>query len=1301
MARSPLYDLYDPSGRLRAQAEAGGEDATLEDLMPEDEKSSLLRKLADVGSSGIAGLGWLLDTPGSIVRGGLHSGLGKAASALWDTTDDRVSGRELARSYGLAGDEDTWSNFGGGLAAEVLLDPTTYASLGLNVLLGRGAKTAAGLLAQKAGLLQGTDVAAHALNTGHRQFLRKSTTRSLLESMTDDVAREEAKKNFLFNADKVVKKTGRTVDQLMDDPITRTNQLGFMGYDVGATDFFGEKAGDWLAKFADDLGEGAKHAPLLGPAYLTSQRWFNPDVLKQTTVENQWRARQAENLRRQREVPFKREFAAREGDVIRHLQDNPIDVDGVAVQLTPNDPEYTAVMRNIMEGLGVLNKVPELPVAPILGSPDYAAAKRAYDRAVQSRLKMAAAMKVAQDETTPHGQLVKWFQGFREEAKANAEKMGLPLDSYWSKAGTEFFPRQQTRFDNEMVPGPNKEGRFGQARQWLNFRRGSQAAEVSDASSVGRKAELDVLGGTHVLNDMSVADELAELLRNTPNNQVRQVLDDYHRAKFPEIQRNGGGVYSHLDDEVNPDLQNWTTPADLPKGHPLNKQIAGIEQQLRGFAPRKQLQDKINMNTFLVGDPNGIPQPALQKELDDAIAQLAQRDKLSDELDTLRGQYTQAADQLRLDTFNEAVAKHEAAKEKNYIKLADFLRKMDPQHAQKGVPIFGQNIFNEIKRYGQSRARVESNAEFLMNMINPDKGGPMAAEFRAVDTVPGGVNYSAQEAGQKLGFDKDKFAAMWAAATGTHPDEMSIDKNFIDQWASRASPGKTTPGFEELLSSYDAYTKGFKTLALLWPARYTRDDYSGSFAAATKGLFNFKDRAIGARIGRGNYFDDGWFSPSLAKRLEDTFYGSIKDPRERVRKFLIDAGGEGLGSSTASDDLMRGASSTNMVEGFPGAAGKMRSSLSKMAYNPDRTWGGAVWDFLSTRGSSGNTNPILEAGDRLAEFTDARNRYGTYLTAIRKGNSPAEARRLADLTQVNYKPEAFTDVERDVLKRIFPFYSYTKGITPYIADQVVNHPSGGMGQAIRATNRGTEPKEDMFTPDYLRQSASIPLPGGFPLVGLSADSPLQRFITNLDAPYEGPVNLGTPGIGNTAYEKLVSGLQKTGLNVLGQMNPLLKGPLEGLTNRQFYSGRQLSDLYSMLEQTMGAPGRTAEQVLVNLPGGSRVLGTTRQLTDQRLSPQERAVKFLVNALTGVKFQDVDEERTKQLAARDALNVLLSSTPGVRTYENITVPKEDLPNLPEAQKKMYLLYKIIQTEAARKAREKKKAEMDPLQALGIG
>ncbi len=251
--------------------------------------------------------------------------------------------------------------------------------------------------------------------------------------------------------------------------------------------------------------------------------------------------------------------------------------------------------------------------------------------------------------------------------------------------------------------------------------------------------------------------------------------------------------------------------------------------------------------------------------------------------------------------------------------------------------------------------------------------------------------------------------------------------------------------------------------------------------------------------------------------------------------------------------------------------------------------------------------------------------------------------------------------------------------------------------------RGTQPSEDNFIPEYLRQSAAIPLPQDLPgIFGGSPKAGLQRYLTNIDLPFESTFNLFTPGMGATTSAAIGDTLAKTGSNILGMTNPLIKAPIEFVTNRQLFSGRDLSDLYSVLERDFGEIGRPAEQAIINfVPFGARGIGLYRQLTDERLAPGDRAAKAAWNLLAGAKLTDIDQERSKRLAARQVLNNILETTPGVRTYENITVPEDVLRAMPKEQRDMYSLYKVIHSQAAMRARDRKQqqAALDPLELLG--
>lgn len=79
----------------------------------------------------LAGLGNALDLPGSSVRDVFA---GRNPFDQWLSPfheDNRTTGRDLAREYGMAGNRDTWGNFLGGMALETALDPTTYVGIGM------------------------------------------------------------------------------------------------------------------------------------------------------------------------------------------------------------------------------------------------------------------------------------------------------------------------------------------------------------------------------------------------------------------------------------------------------------------------------------------------------------------------------------------------------------------------------------------------------------------------------------------------------------------------------------------------------------------------------------------------------------------------------------------------------------------------------------------------------------------------------------------------------------------------------------------------------------------------------------------------------------------------------------------------------------------------------------------------------------------------------------------------------------------------------------------------------------------
>lgn len=1205
MAQSPLFDIYDDPLEIDGYGvlPVRRKKRTLADLMPEEEKASLLQQLANQGSSGLSSVGWLLDTPGALVRGVLA---GKPLSGF-GSSDDRVTGRELLRQYGLVGESDNWANFSGGLTAEILLDPLTYASFGLSALLGTGAKTAAAKTAARAGLIgtAGDDLVLRAQraaasgavpNTGVATFLRGSTPATLADDIAGEAATRagrgidnvalrgseeaRARAESLAAARRAFDQAGGT-DELWRQSLARSNSLRIPGVVDTAFDMFGRGTGDALARGSDWLRANSRATPVIGPVLRTAQALFDPRVKTFTDEPGQLFGRR---------VSRAEEMAIRDADT--RIAD-------LTVDLFRDLDQHVAANPSIFDGTPLAGRTG----SEIVRSQEFG---RAFGDVMENQLDQLSPEMVTLFRHPTVQRAVRFARDEQARALRNAERLGIPLRYNDLPNGIDYFTRQATE-----VVNPRYDPRYP-ARQSVPLR-GTAVASVNDGARSARRDYTQAFP-RWVLERMYQDSDFQAALRNAPNADVRNLIDEWlatNASTFEPI-RNGVGAYDFMARNID--------PTDL-----TDEGIAAAER---------------------VG-----------RRIDQA-----------------------------------------------YQDLADSLRRTPLQMAEQGIPKFG-NALNDLTGYIRHNARREATADVLLDELANNM------LLQAADDVPGGTAYAVGDALHELGLigraEGDAIPAgvqALANRMGIDPQvlmsQRSIPRELVDRLSTRLVNARTPREATGLLKAFDNFTQRFKSLALLWPARYTRDMYSGAFAGATQGAFNPLDAIAGISVRGGNY-------ERLARQLrgapgyraEDLFPTGVPPTDAElteavIRKFLKGAGAQGLTSASAVDDLGRQARNMTFRDSFPGASGPILAGmLGRMRRRP------VPWDLWSMRTSEGNPNWLLELGDRAAEGSDAFNRIGSYLTRIRQGDSPAAAKAIADLTQVNYRPEAFTAFERDFLKRIFPFYSYTKGITPLVAQELTENPAGLMGQSIRAINRASEPSENRFTPEYLRQSAAIPIDPTFPLLG--ADTPgITRFLTNIDLPHEGLLNLFTPGVSNSLVGTVGDSLMKTGSNLLGQTNPLLKGPLEFILNRQFYSGRQLSDLYSTLEQSLGPAGRGLEQVAVNIPGGSRALGTYRQLTDSRITPQERAVKFLVNALTGVKLQDVDQERTVRLAARTTLNQLLDQAQGMATYENMFIKPEDLVKLSPQEQRQYLLYRILQSEASKKARERKKAAEDPLAILGV-
>jgi hypothetical protein len=657
------------------------------------------------------------------------------------------------------------------------------------------------------------------------------------------------------------------------------------------------------------------------------------------------------------------------------------------------------------------------------------------------------------------------------------------------------------------------------------------------------------------------------------------------------------------------------------------------------------------------------------------------------------------------------------------------MRKTDDELA---VGIYGNHPIMDFERRmvmgEQSIATTESLARGISELAaTPDKvtGG-----------IPGSVSVKELVQGLKgtnkrPKLNEETFLQNIADSMGTSVDELG-DLRVSAQHAQdmrRLNETFTSPkAYEDLVKYFvDMPTQLFKAAVLNWPARFTRDFTSSQFMAFVTGNASPGDLVDAVKLARGgvirgvkNKF------PEVADEFVRRQKAGIIDKGETLSDAagsdilremaygtrLVSGGGEyGAGALAGTEGVLAGTRSmgglqTPSMQTMPPPAmigeapmplrrilgGWIPPSLAEA--NPLATKGLPTTEGLRAMGQEaiGKTPPIASSdiplrtesafapfrwGEELGTQVEQINRLVPFLNQLRKGATSFHARDVADAINVNYNWHRYTAAERNKLMRAFPFYKYMSRIIPFMVSELMTKPGGGLKQGIRGLTSGQDPDE--FLPDYLSSEGAVPVGEGGALAGILGQSPdgYQRFISQFGLAPE-YLNLL-----HTGPDAVTAG-RRTGLDVLGMVNPLFKVPLEIATGRSFYQDRPLEDVEPATGRLLQQAGLlddpkqfpvTLDQLLMGSPV-SRGITSIRKLGDVRKGPVPRFLNFM----TGMKISDIDIDSQKVYAAADKLRDILRGRPGVGTFESLYVER-DGPISPEDRLLMQL-YNGLQRRARR-------------------
>jgi hypothetical protein len=638
--------------------------------------------------------------------------------------------------------------------------------------------------------------------------------------------------------------------------------------------------------------------------------------------------------------------------------------------------------------------------------------------------------------------------------------------------------------------------------------------------------------------------------------------------------------------------------------------------------------------------------------------------------------------------------------------LARVLNKLPDEVTQKS-PLFGQHPTEMIGSYMRNRSESMATAGTLEDSL-----ATFARDmpYNRVDTAAsGGRHISMQEALNRLGlksYDEDVVDAAsdggagWqmrkriaAMRGGVDPDsiklsEISVPEAHVDRLLRARDAFETGEASQSLLNGLDHITQAWKGSILTWPARATRDLYSGAISNWLEGALD-PDAVRAARA----LMQEGPQSPRFMQFLASiTRYAGD----DGVAQFYADVAGTGLiGNQTIFEHggSVVGKGALGMLPGTTPVT--MRSILSELAPQADRSWGQFARDFRTWRSSlkplQETMNPIMRAGEQMNSLTDGINRFSGYLSLMKQGYDPSAATKAMQRAHVNYA--SLSDTERLVLKRLFPWYSFQSRIFREVLRQLSERPGGRYGQLIQATEAVQDESNDTYVPPGMRAQFSVPIPeewGGVPAPGV------QLSINDFDAPGFDQINMfETPGTPSGA-------IAGTARQFAMQLHPLLRTTVELGAGKDLFTDRPIGESTSTLDalarsitgnRDIDIPA-IIEKPIEMAPFVGRPLYALRTLLDDAGGEplSTRVPRTLLNATSGLKVRKTTAEDVRRAAARDAE---ASIDPYTREYKMEYIPEAMVPHVPQWALERQAVARALTREnrearkPAKKSRKKKR------------
>lgn len=490
---------------------------------------------------------------------------------------------------------------------------------------------------------------------------------------------------------------------------------------------------------------------------------------------------------------------------------------------------------------------------------------------------------------------------------------------------------------------------------------------------------------------------------------------------------------------------------------------------------------------------------------------------------------------------------------------------------------------------------------------------------------------------------------------------------------------------QEVFGFFDKFSQLFKGFVLAWPSRFVRDMYSNAMSI----WFETGD-VMGsvAGLSTAKAIIRGQWDVAAAGLKQLPQYANLTDAAAIKQKFVEDAARSGVLQSLASNDLLTANRTGAINQLVPGAIPmRRRDAIGEFASGQNWKNFFQIKDVRlpwQKQAAFETKNPLLNASQKMSDFTDSVGRLGGYIALLKQGVTPDVAAQRITSALVDYG--SLTTMERQFFRNIFPWWAYNSRIGKYVVQSLIENPGGRYAQTIRALNTTQQGDKESYIPSAIRQQFAFRLPDEMKhMLGINPETDTEVFFRDIDVPAVDVLSLGDP-------QRPIAG---TAANLMNQVRPELRSLIELGTGYDFFSRRPIDEaitptdrIYMNITKSLGGAPRPlppAVRAGINMvPGLQRPLSLVGGLMDERLPFRDRIIKQGINTFSGIKRQDADP----QWVERDAIDALAGRLRGyTRTTKIESVPKELVPFLPPEKQQDVALQKYV----IRKGREREMAE----------